>query len=223
MELIPIAEAAELVGTDVATLHRCEGKLMEYRQSGRLFANKEELLAVFAQKRLSSKQKPDGPRIIAVANQKGGTGKTTTTSSLGYLLAQRGPTLLIDADPQGNMTQSFGLQRNLLESTLYEVLVNGRPIDQIIQQLSAPLDNISIIGSNLDLAQTTLQVSGRPTWATLLRNALAPVRSRYKYILIDCPPNLDALTVNALVAATEMIVPVEMGAFSLRGTSRLST
>ena len=222
MELIPISEAAELVGASVATLrdYMREGRLMEYQKSGRLYVNKEELLAVFSKKR-SSHRSTENPRIIAIANQKGGTGKTTTTTSLGYLLSQQGPTLLIDADPQGNMTQSFGISPDELESTLYEVLVNGRPIDQIIRTLPAPLSAISFIGSNLDLAQTTLQVSGRPTWATLLRNALAPVKSRFKFILIDCPPNLDALTVNALVAATEVIVPVEMGAFSLRGTSRL--
>jgi chromosome partitioning protein len=159
--------------------------------------------------------------VIAIANQKGGTGKTSTAAALGYLLGQHAPTLLIDADPQGNLTQSFGIRPDKLERTLYEVLVQGLPIDQIIQHLSPPPAALWLIGSNLDLAQTTLQVAGRPTWAILLRNALATIRSRFKFIVIDCPPNLDALTVNALVAATEVIVPVEMGAFSLRGTSRL--
>ena len=100
------------------------------------------------------------------------------------------------------------------------MLVDDVPAEQVVRCLPAPPD-LALIGSNLDLADTTLQVSGMPSWGTLLREALAPILPRFRYVVIDCPPSLDALTVNALVACTDLIVPVEMGAFSLRGTSRL--
>ncbi len=101
------------------------------------------------------------------------------------------------------------------------MLVNNHPLADIIQSVPDAPPSLSLVGSNLDLAQTTLQVASRPFWGALLRAALSPVLARFRYIVIDCPPNLDALTINALVAASEVIIPVDMGAFSLRGTSKL--
>ena len=121
---------------------------------------------------------------------------------------------------EGNLTQTFGIDSESLPKTLYDILVDNITADQVLRCLTEPPD-FALIGSNLDLADTTLAVSGLPYWGALLRDALQPVLPRFRYVVIDCPPGLDALTVNALVAATDIVVPVEMGAFSLRGTSRL--
>lgn len=223
MEHIATSDAAQLAGVSLSTIRNYirDGRLTEYRKGGRLFVDKAEVLATFSTERVSPPSRSPAIRVIAICNQKGGTGKTSTTSALGFLLGQHAPTLLIDADPQANLTQSFGLRPDKLETTLYEVLVHGKPIADVIHAVPPPPAALAIIGSNLDVAATTLQMAGRPTYAIQLQKALETLGDRYKFVVIDCPPNLDALTVNALVAATEVIVPVEMGAYSLRGVSRL--
>jgi chromosome partitioning protein len=169
----------------------------------------------------------DRRRIFAICNHKGGVGKTTTSAALGWFFAQIAPTLLIDADPQAHLTQVHGLDSDKLERTLYEVLVQGLPIQEAIQPVPGEESEVDgspslyIVGSNLELAGTTLQLSGRPWWVTTLRNALRPVLGQYRFVIVDCPPTLDTLTLNALAAATDVIIPVDMGAFSLRGTVTL--
>ncbi len=225
-DLISIPMAATEAGVAINTIRNYieAKKLTEYKTRGRTVVDRNEVQAVFGTAIVSAAAPPANlpppTRVFAIANQKGGTGKTTTAAALGYLLALRGATLLIDADPQGNLTQTFGIDSESLASTLYDMLVQEAPADSVIRPLDAP-PGLALIGSNLDLADTTLAVSGSPYWGALLRDALAPVLSRFRYVVIDCPPSLDALTVNALVAATDVIVPVEMGAFSLRGTTRL--
>lgn len=224
-DLITVPVAAAEVGVAVNTIRNYleQKKLTEYKHKGRAAVDRAEVQALFGTNLVSAP--PAAPqtiptRIFAVANQKGGTGKTTTSAAIGYLLALRAPTLLIDADPQGNLTQTFGLDSEALPNTLYDILVENVPAETVLRCLPDP-EGLALIGSNLDLADTTLAVSGSPYWGALLRDALTPLLPRFRYIVIDCPPSLDALTVNSLVAATEVIVPVEMGAFSLRGTSRL--
>lgn len=218
---------------EAATLHQVSTHtLRNYIRSGKLTQNGHgkaaqldcaELSALFA-----AKNPPVSKRVFAICNHKGGVAKTTTAGALGWFLSRRAQTLMIDADPQGHLTQVCGLDSDGLERTLYEVMVKGLPIQDAIQPIilrEPPLEfepnSLSIVGSNLELAETTMQVTNRPWWAKILRNALKPVLNDYQYIVIDCPPNLDALTVNAIAAATDVVVPVDMGAFSLRGTVKL--
>lgn len=223
MDVLSLSEAAEQVKVSMQTLRNYirEGKLTEYRRGKRFMVDRTELLTLFAPVRVTPRKPSEQLRVIAVCNQKGGVGKTTTVSALGYLLAQQYPTLVIDADPQGNLTQSFGIDPDKLNKTLYEVMVEGLPLEAAIQKVPPPPAALSLIGSNLDLAATSRQVSGRLGWESLLQDALQPLLGSYQYVLIDCPPNLDTLTINALTAATEVIVPVDMGVYSLRGTAKL--
>lgn len=236
MELIDLAEAAALAQVSTQTLRNYirAGRLAEHRQGRRIQVDRRELESLVGTQ-APPRPRTDHPRIFAVCNHKGGVGKTTSASTLGYFLAERGRTLMIDADPQAHLTQVFGVDSDKLEKTLYEVLVKGYPLMDVVQPVleSPPLGHAAngkedgaarslyLVGSNLELADTTLQVTGRPWWANLLRNALKPALETFDYIMIDCPPSLDALTVNAIAASTDVIVPVDMGAFSLRGTVKL--
>lgn len=225
VQRIDLAEAAALYQISTHTLRNYirSQKLTQYGVGKAVQLDCAELAALFAPKHPAT-----GRRVFAICNHKGGVAKTTTAGALGWFLSRRAQTLMIDADPQGHLTQVCGLDSDALERTLYEVMVKGLPIQEAIQPIvlrEPPLEfepsSLSIVGSNLELAETTMQVTGRPWWAKILRNALKPVINDYPYIVIDCPPNLDALTVNAIAAATDIIVPVDMGAFSLRGTVKL--
>src|SRR5579871_6896353 len=239
MERLDLAEAAALAQVSTQTLRNFirSGRLKEYRAGRRIQVDREELQTILD---VHDRARPPAPalrtpRVFAVCNHKGGVGKTTSASTLGYFLAERGRTLMIDADPQAHLTQVYGVDSDKLERTLYEVLVKSYPLLDVVRPVlnSPPLECIEnrqieeasrslyLVGSNLELADTTLQVTGRPWWANLLRNALRPALEHFDYVIIDCPPSLDALTVNAIAAATDVIVPVDMGAFSLRGTVKL--
>jgi chromosome partitioning protein len=160
---------------------------------------------------------PTIAKVIAFANQKGGVAKTTTTLNLGVALAEQGHrVLLIDLDPQGNLTMSQGLNPDEIERSMFDVLVHRIPIDEVIEQREVPL-----AVSSIDLAGAELSLSSMIGRERALEKALAPVRDRYDYVLIDTPPSLGLLTINALVAADGIIVPVQCEYLSLRGLVQL--
>jgi chromosome partitioning protein len=157
------------------------------------------------------------PNVIALANQKGGVAKTTTTLNLGVALAERGlDVLCVDLDPQGNLTMSQGLNPDTIERSMFDVLVHRVPMDEVIEHRE-----IDIAVSSIDLAGAELALSSQIGRERALQKALEPVRSRYDYILIDTPPSLGLLTINAFVAATGVIVPVQTEYLSLRGLVQL--
>lgn len=159
-------------------------------------------------------------RIIAVTNQKGGVGKTTTTVNLGAALAEKEMyTLLVDSDPQGSLSIALGLPAYDLEFTLYSILTDTRiPVAAVTHHIRPHLDAIP---SNIDLAGAELQLVAMMGREFILRDALAGLRDRYNYILIDCPPSLGLLTVNALTAADEILVPLQCEFLAMRGLDAL--
>lgn len=157
-------------------------------------------------------------RIIAFANQKGGVAKTTTTASVAYRLAEKGRTVLaIDLDPQGNLGQNFKLDPHSLERSIADVIEDGRTLEETVHQVR---ENLYVIPANNDLAGAAIRIVSANAREFKLKKALRTATG-FDYILIDCPPNLDLLTVNALVAAREIIVPLEPEYFSTSGLLRL--
>ncbi len=156
-------------------------------------------------------------RIIAFANQKGGVAKTTTTLNLAVAFKEQGLNVLaVDLDPQGNLTMSQGLNPDEIERSMFDVLVHRLPIEQVIQERE-----VDVAVSSIDLAGAELALSSMIGRERALEKALVPVRENYNYILIDTPPSLGILTVNALVAADGVIVPVQCEYLSLRGLVQL--
>ena len=223
MELIGLPDAAGVVGVSITTLRNYlrDQRLTLYEKGGRFMVERGELLAVFGPKRISPAEAAGGCRLIAVANQKGGVGKTTTAVALAAILAREAPVLAIDCDPQGNMTQAFGFEPDGLEKTLYNVLVEDIPVAEAYLRVGPPPPDLSLVPGNLDLADTWRRVAGRVGLETLLKTCLQALSSRFHYVILDCPPSLDMMTINALVAATEVIVPVDMSVFSVRGMVKL--
>jgi len=157
------------------------------------------------------------PQVIALANQKGGVAKTTTTLNLGVAFAERGlDVLCIDLDPQGNLTMSQGLNPDSIERSMFDVLVHRLPIEEVIEHRE-----IDIAVSSIDLAGAELALSSQIGRERALQKALEPIRGNYDYVLIDTPPSLGLLTINAFVAATGVIVPVQTEYLSLRGLVQL--
>jgi chromosome partitioning protein len=160
---------------------------------------------------------PAGTQVIVFANQKGGVAKTTTTLNLGVAFAEQGyKVLLIDLDPQGNLTMSQGLNPDTIEQSMFDVLVHRLPLEQVIVTRE-----VDVAVSSIDLAGADMALSSQIGRERALEKALAPVKDRYDYILIDTPPSLGLLTINAFVAATGVIVPVQTEYLSLRGLVQL--
>jgi chromosome partitioning protein len=156
--------------------------------------------------------------VYAIANQKGGVGKTTTAVNVAACIAEAGyPTLLVDVDPQGNATTGLGLPREA--PGLYDVL--GGDVAAADALVAAEVVNLSVLRSTPDLAGATMELPRLAGSETRLRDALAPVRSRFPFVLLDCPPSLGPLTVNALVAADRVIVPVQAEYYALEGLAGL--
>ena len=156
-------------------------------------------------------------QVIAIANQKGGVAKTTSTLNLGVALAERGKRVLtVDLDPQSNLTMSQGIDPEELEKSMFDVLVHKTPIEEIIASCE-----VDLAVSSIDLAGAELAMSSMIGRERALQKALLPVRSVYDYILIDTPPSLGLLTINALTAADGVIVPVQCEYLSLRGLIQL--
>ncbi|HZO98246.1 MAG TPA: AAA family ATPase [Gaiellaceae bacterium] len=155
--------------------------------------------------------------VVALANQKGGVAKTTTTVNLGAALAERGQRVLcVDLDPQGNLTMSQGLNPDAIERSMFDVLVHRLPIEEVIVRRE-----IEIAVASIDLAGAELALSSQIGRERALEKALEPIKGRYDYILVDTPPSLGLLTINAFVAANGVIVPVQTEYLSLRGLAQL--
>jgi len=156
-------------------------------------------------------------RVISFANQKGGVAKTTTTLNLGVALAEQGlKVLLVDLDPQGNLTMSQGLNPDTIERSMFDVLVHRLPIQEVVHHTE-----VDLAVSSIDLAGAELALSSMIGRERALEKAILPVRDGYDYVLIDTPPSLGLLTINALVASNGVIVPVQCEYLSLRGLVQL--
>ena len=159
-------------------------------------------------------------RIISVANQKGGVGKTTTTVNLGACLAYDGKkVLLIDSDAQGNATSGLGVRKPDVKQDIYDVLVNEVPIKDTIIETSR--ENLSIVPATLQLAGAEIELTSMMARESRLKSALAEVSDDYDFILVDCPPSLGHLTINAFTASDAILIPVQCEYYALEGLSQL--
>jgi len=158
--------------------------------------------------------------VISIVNQKGGVGKTTTTVNLSAYLAQHGEkVLVIDLDPQGNATSGYGFDKSALETSVYDLLVNDIPIKEVIQ--STNRENIDMCPTNINLAGAEVELVSAMSRETILKRAVDTISENYDFILIDCPPSLGLLTLNALAASTDVIVPIQGEYYALEGLTQL--
>jgi ATPases involved in chromosome partitioning len=159
-------------------------------------------------------------KIIAIANQKGGVGKTTTAVNLSAAMGERGKkTLLVDIDPQGNSSSGVGVDRRKLKNTVYEVLVGDVKAQDII--IHTEFANLDLIPSSMDLAAAEIELAGLDHREAILKNALIPLRENYDFLFIDCPPSLGMITTNALCVADTLLVPIQCEYYALEGLSQL--
>ena len=161
-------------------------------------------------------------RMIAIANQKGGVGKTTTSINLSACLAEQGKkVLLVDMDSQGNTTSGLGLEKNDLNNTIYEVLRDEISINDAIIEIKDCFENLSLIPANRNLAGAEIELITAGNMQFILKEKLAPIRDQYDYIILDCPPALGMLTVNAMTASDSVLVPIQCEFYALDGLSQL--
>ena len=159
-------------------------------------------------------------RIIAVANQKGGVGKTTTAINLSSCLASLGKKVLaIDMDPQGNMTSGLGIDKNEVEYTVYELILGQVGIEQVI--CKDALENLDVLPTNIDLSAAEIELIGVDEKEFIIRKEVDKVKEKYDFIIIDCPPSLSMLTINAMTTANSVLVPIQCEYYALEGLSQL--
>jgi chromosome partitioning protein len=160
------------------------------------------------------------PRVLAIANQKGGVGKTTTAVNLGAALAEQGyRVLVIDLDPQGNATTGLGISHRNVEGSIYDVIMNDTPIEDCVEPTS--VRNLFVVPATIDLAGAEIELVPAFSRELKLRRALQEVRNDYDFTLIDCPPSLGLLTVNGLAAADDVVVPIQCEYYALEGLGQL--
>ena len=159
-------------------------------------------------------------RIIAVANQKGGVGKTTTVINLSASLAEAGKKVLtIDMDPQGNTSSGLGLDKDNLENTVYQLLIGECELDECLYDCA--MDGVTVMPATVDLAGAEIELVGVAKSQYILKNKLKKIRDNYDFVLIDCPPSLNLLTINAMTAADSVLVPIQCEYYALEGLSQL--
>ncbi len=159
-------------------------------------------------------------KIIAIANQKGGVGKTTTAINLSASLAAKGEkVLVIDTDPQGNTTSGFGIDKNNLENTIYELILGDCSIRDCV--ISNVVENVDLIPSNVNLAASEIELIGVEKKEFILKNEVDYIKDKYDFIMIDCPPSLNLLTINSMTTADSVLVPIQCEYYALEGLSQL--
>ena len=159
-------------------------------------------------------------RTIAIANQKGGVGKTTTAINLSACLAEAGQkVLIVDFDPQGNATSGFGLEKGSIENTVYQMLIGESTVKECIEK--EVQENLDVLPSDVNLAGAEVELLEMENKETLLKNNLKKIKNQYDFIIIDCPPSLNLLTINALTAADTVIVPIQCEYYALEGLSQI--
>lgn len=159
-------------------------------------------------------------RIVAICNQKGGVGKTTTAINLAaYLALQQRPTLLVDLDPQGNATTGLGIDKKTVAASVYHLLIDQASPDDILK--ATQVERLTLLPSNVQLAGFDVEMGQAPTRHEALKAKLAPLKDQFEYILVDCPPSLGLLTVNALAAADGVLIPVQCEFYALEGLTQL--
>jgi chromosome partitioning protein len=159
--------------------------------------------------------------IVAIANQKGGVGKSTTAINLGAGLALQGESILIvDLDPQGNTSSGLGIDRETIEMSMYDILVDGAPVADVLEPTS--VQGLHVIPATIELAGAEIDLVSMMSREMRLKNALGQIKDDYDYLLIDCPPSLGLLTINGLAAANEVLIPIQCEYYALEGVSQLT-
>ena len=159
-------------------------------------------------------------RVIAVANQKGGVGKTTTAINLSACLAEKGQKVLaIDMDPQGNMTSGLGVDKDQVENSVYDLIIGQTGIEECI--CKEVIENLDVLPSNINLSAAEIELIGVENKEYIIRNEMGKVKERYDFVIIDCPPALSMLTINAMTTADSVLVPIQCEYYALEGLSQL--
>lgn len=159
-------------------------------------------------------------RIIAIANQKGGVGKTTTMINLSACLAEKGQKVLaIDMDPQGNMSSGLGLDKGSIDKTIYDMILGEIDVEDVINK--GTIENLDILPSNVDLSAVEIELIDEENKEFIVKNSIQKVRDNYDFVIIDCPPSLSLLTINAMTTADSVLVPIQCEYYALEGLSQL--